>query len=280
ENDLVLGTFGRGIYIVDDYSPVRVATPATLTAAATLYPARDAVLYVPTLQYGLPGKGFQGEMLYSAENPPYGAVLTYRLKDEIKTLKQKRLDAEREGERGGKPIRYPPADELRSEADEEPPAILLTVSGPTGTPVRVITGPITKGLQRVAWDLRAPAHQLPPNRPRGELEELFGDSLVGPYVVPGKYTVTMAQRVGGVVSSLGGPVSFNVVIDPQAGHTQADLTARWQFDQKLQGMRRDLAAALELANSTNPRLDAIIKALDAAPAAPRALHDQARALKK
>ena len=91
ENDLVLGTFGRGIYIVDDYSPVRVATAATLTAAATLYPVRDAVLYVPTLRYGLPGKAFQGEMIYTAENPPYGAALTYHLKDEIKTLKQKRL---------------------------------------------------------------------------------------------------------------------------------------------------------------------------------------------
>jgi hypothetical protein len=135
-------------------------------------------------------------------------------------------------------------------------------------------------MQRVAWDLRAPAHQLPPNRPRGELEELFGDPLVGPFVVPGKYTVTMAQRVGGVVTPLGGPVSFNVVIDPQAGHSAADLSARWQFDQKLQVMRRDLAGALELATSTNPRLDAMIKALDATPAAPRALHDQARALKK
>ena len=74
ENDLVLGTFGRGIYVVDDYSPVRASTPSTLTDAATLFPVRDAVLYVPTLRYGLPGKAFQGEMLYSAENPPYGVT--------------------------------------------------------------------------------------------------------------------------------------------------------------------------------------------------------------
>jgi len=280
ENDLVLGTFGRGIYIVDDYSAVRTTTPQTLAAAASLYSVRDAVLYVPTLQYGMKGKGFQGEMFFTAPNPPYGAVFTYRLKDGLKTLKEKRADAEAAAEKAGQAITYPTPEQLRAEAAEEAPAILLTISDAAGTPLRVITGPIEKGMQRVAWDLRAPAHQLPPNRPRGELEELFGDPLVGPFVVPGKYTVTMAQRVGGVVSPLGGPVSFNVVIDPQAGHSAADLSARWQFDQKLQVMRRDLAGALELATSTNPRLDAMIKALDATPAAPRALHDQARALRK
>src|SRR5205814_7150579 len=118
------------------------------------------------------------------------------------------------------------------------------------------------------------------NRPRGELEELFGDPLVGPFVVPGKYSVTLSQRVGGVVAQLAGPIVFNVTLDPQAAHTQADLTARWQFDQKLQALRREIAGSLDLANTANTRLDAIVKALDATPAAPRALHDQARAIKR
>ena len=202
ENDLVLGTFGRGVYIVDDYSPLRATTAATLAEAATLYPVRDAVMFVPTMQYGMPGKGFQGEMLYTAPNPPYGAVFTYRLKDGLKTLKQKRTDAEAAAEKAGQPITYPTPEQLRAEAAEEAPAILLTISDASGTPVRVMTGSVEKGLQRVAWDLRQPAHELPPNRPRGELEELFGDPLVGPFVVPGKYSVTLSQRVGGVVSRL------------------------------------------------------------------------------
>jgi hypothetical protein len=104
-----------------------------------------------------------------------------------------------------------------------------------------MTGSVEKGLQRVAWDLRQPAHELPPNRPRGELEELFGDPLVGPFVVPGKYSVTLSQRVGGALSSLGSPVTFNVVLDPQVSHTPADLAARWQFAQKLQTLRLDIA---------------------------------------
>ena len=241
EHDLVLATFGRGVYFVDDYSAVRATTAETMTAAATLYPVRDAVMYVPTQQYGMPGKAFQGEMLYSAANPPFGAIFTYHLKDGIKTLKQKRTDAEKAAEKAGQAIRYPTPEELRAEAAEEAPAALLTISDASGTPVRVISGPVEKGMQRTAWDLRAPAHQLPPNRPRGEAEELFADPLVGPFVVPGKYSATLSQRVGGVVSRLAGPVPFTVVLDPQVSHTAADQTARWEFQQKLQALRRDVA---------------------------------------
>ena len=280
ENDLVLGTFGRGVYIVDDYSPLRASFSDGEAAAATLYPVRDALLFVPTMPYGMPGKGFQGEMFYTGQNPPFGAVFTYHMKEGLKTLKEQRVEVEKAADKAGRPIKYPTADELRAEADEEAPAMLLTVKDASGTPVRVITGPVQKGLQRVAWDLRAPAHQLPPNRPRGEIEELFGDPLVGPYVVPGRYSVSLAQRVGGVVKELGGPVTFNVALDPQSAQLAGDQNARWEFQQKLQALRRDIAGSLELATSTNTRLDAIRKALDQTPAAPRALHEQARALQQ
>jgi photosystem II stability/assembly factor-like uncharacterized protein len=280
ENDLVLGTFGRGVYIVDDYSPVRTTSPATLDQPATLYPARNTVLFVPTQQYAMPGKGFQGEMVFEGENPPYGATFTYHVKDAIKTLKEKRTDAEQTAEKAGRPIQYPTADQLRAEASEEAPTMLLTVSSAAGTPIRVLDGPVGNGLHRVTWDLRAPAHQLPPNRPRGELDELFGDPLVGPYVVPGDYSVVLSQRVGGAVTQLGGPVTFKVVLDPQGVQTLADHSARWQFQEKLQALRRDIAGSLELADSTATRLNAIVKALDATPAAPRTLHDRTRALRR
>ncbi len=280
ENDLVIGTFGRGVYIVDDYSPIRATAANALTSAATLYPTRDAVLYVPTLQYGMPGKGFQGEMFYTAENPPFGAVFTYRLANGLKTLKEQRTEAEQAAQKEGKPIRYPTADELRAEEDEEPPAILLTVKNSAGVPVRVVTGPVGKGFHRVAWDLRAPTHRLPPNRPRSELDELFGDPLVGPYVLPGQYTVTMAQRVRGAVTELGQPVTFNVVLDPQLAPLAGEQAARWQFQEKLQALRREIAGVLELADSTGARLTAMRKALDQSPAAPAALHDRVRALQR
>lgn len=280
ESDLVLGTFGRGIYIVDDYSPMRLTTTQSLASAATLYPPRDAVLFVPTQHYGGRGKAFQGEMLYAGDNPPYGALITYALKDPLQTLKEKRVEAEKAAEKAGRPIRYPPPDELRAEAAEEAPAILLTIADSAGKAVRVINGPTGKGMQRVAWDLRVPAHTLPAARPQSPEDEIFDTGPAGPYVIPGKYSVTLSHRVGGVVTQLAGPVSFNVVLDPQGVATLADHSARWQFQEKLQDLRRRLAGSLELANTTNAKLEAMKRALDATPSAPRTLHDQAREVQR
>lgn len=276
EHDLVIATFGRGIYILDDFRPLRTTTPATLAAAATLFPVKDAMLYVPTQQYGGRGKAFQGEMLYGGDNPPYGAIVTYHLEDALKSLKQQRVDAEKAAEKAGKPIAYPTNDQLRAEAEEEAPAILLTVADSSGTPIRTFTGPVGKGFQRVAWDLRLPGHVLP--RAAGTMEQLFGDPPGGPYVVPGRYSVSLAQRVGGVVTPLAGPVSFNVVTEPASPVTLADHAARGAFQARLQELRRSVAGAVELTNATAQQLEQLRRALDLAPAAPQALHDQVRAL--
>jgi hypothetical protein len=263
------------VYIVDDYRALRSITPATV-ATSTLHPVRDALLYVPTQTYGGGRKAFQGEMLYSADNPPYGAVFTYSLKEQLKTLKQKRVDAEKAAEKAGQPIRYPTADELRAEAAEEAPAILLTISDESGKPVRTITGPTSRGLSRVAWDLRHPAHQLAAARPPTDEEQLFGGGPSGPYVVPGKYSVTLSQRVGGVVTRVAGPVSFAVVADGSGGLTLADHQARGRFQVQVQELRRQLTGATELATATSAKLDQIRRALDQTPGAPGALHDRVR----
>jgi hypothetical protein len=219
-------------------------------------------------------------MLYAADNPPYGAVITYYLKDAVKTLKQKRVDAEKAADKAGKPIEYPSFDAMRAEAEEEAPAILLTIADEAGAPIRTLTGPATAGFQRVAWDLRLPLHTLPrAARPNEDDDDFFGGQS-GPYVIPGTYSVSIAQRVGGVVTPLGGPVSFKVTLDPQSPLTMADHKARAEFTTVYQSLRRSVAGALEVANATNTRLDQLKRALDGTPAAPRALHDNTRAAQK
>src|SRR5204863_7243230 len=94
-NDLVVGTFGRGIYVLDDYACLRGLKPETLAQESVLFPVKTALLYVPTRQYGLRGKGFQGSAFFTAENPSFGATFTYYLKEAIKTQKQRRQEAEK-----------------------------------------------------------------------------------------------------------------------------------------------------------------------------------------
>ena len=128
-NDLVAGTFGRGFYVLDDYTPLRGLKADTLAQPQVLFPVREAQLYVATRQYGLRGKGFQGSAFYTADNPPFGATFTYYLKEAIKTRKEKSQDAEKAAAKKGAPAPYPAAEQLRAEAEEEP-AVQLTIPQP------------------------------------------------------------------------------------------------------------------------------------------------------
>jgi len=280
ENDLVLGTFGRGIYILDDYRPLRSFTAEQSKQEALVFPVRDAIGYVEKMPYGLRGKSFQGEAFFTGENPPFGAVITYYLRDGLKTLKELRQDAEKSAAEKKSEIAYPTGEALRAEADEEAPAVLLTIADSTGKAIRTLSGAAGNGFQRVAWDLRVPAPVLP-RAPRAEDEDnLFASPPIGPMVVPGKYSVTLHKRVGGVLTQIAGPVEFNVLPDPAGVITNDERLRRSTFDEKLTTLRRSVSGALEAANATTARLAAIRRAIDATPSAPRALHDQARELQK
>src|SRR5438552_560036 len=128
ENDLVIGTFGRGIYILDNYTPLRLLRPETLKQEAQLFPVKDALMYIQAQPLGLRGKSFQGESFFTAENPPFGASFTYYLKDELKTRKAKRQEAEKEAAKKNVTVTLPRLTDLSAEEEEEAPAIIFTVT--------------------------------------------------------------------------------------------------------------------------------------------------------
>jgi photosystem II stability/assembly factor-like uncharacterized protein len=279
-NDLVVGTFGRGIYVLDDYSLLRGITAEVLAQESVLFPVRSALMYIPSRQYGMPGKAFLGEAFYAAANPPFGATFTYYLKDEIMTRKQERHEAEKEAARKKANPPYPTPEQLRAEEDEEAPTILLTVADASGLPVRTLSGPVTKGFHRVSWDLREPAPSLP--RPRRSIEEteLSFPEPSGPLVMPGAYRVTLAKRVAGVVTPLGGPQEFTVEVDGAATMSPADYKDLLAFQQKVKGLQRAVSGALEAANALTGRLEQIKRALDQAPAISQEWRELARTLEQ
>ena len=86
-------TFGRGFYIFDDYSFLRDIDPTNLKQKeGEIYTGREALLYVPRPGHGFSEKGSQGASYFTAENPAFGAVFTYYLSDEYKTLKKTRQE--------------------------------------------------------------------------------------------------------------------------------------------------------------------------------------------
>jgi hypothetical protein len=219
-------------------------------------------MYIPSRPLGLPGKGFQGESYYTAANPPFGATFTYYLKDALKSKREKRKDAEKKG-----PQPYPSFDQLRAEAEEEAPAILLTISDTAGYVLRTIQGPTAAGLHRVTWDLRDPSVLLPPPRPPDYEAELFGPERGGPLVMPGTYQVSVAQRVEGVVTPLAGPVQFRVSVLGADGLADADRKELAEFHQKAARLQRAMMGTLEAANALTGRLNDVKRALEHTPGA-------------
>lgn len=272
-NDLVVGTFGRGLYVLDDYSPLRSAAPDQLEQPATVFPVRDGFLYMPTSQYGGRGKAFRGEAFYTAPNPAYGAAITYHLRESLPTLKQKRKDAQKKADAA-----YPTQDQLRAEVEEEEPAIVVTVSDAEGTPVRVFTGPASAGLHRVTWDLRLPAVTLPRPRAADADEDYFGFTPSGPYVAPGRYKVVLGKRVAGKVTPLAGPVDVTVRYVGPMPLPAEELKQLQEFQKQVVRLQRDLTAAQGTAGELTGRLEQIKVALDQTPAAPPESRERVRRL--
>jgi photosystem II stability/assembly factor-like uncharacterized protein len=279
-NDLVVGTFGRGIYVLDDYTPLRDLKPETLEQDVVVFPITDGLIYIETRQYGLRGKGFQGESFFTADNPPYGAQFTYYLKDEIKTKKQQRRDAEKEAGKKKAQAPYPGPAELRAEGEEEAPTLLLTIADASGRAIRTLAGPVTKGIHRVSWNLREPAAELPGPRPADAEDDLFSEEPAGPPVTPGRYTVSLSKRVDGVVTPLAAPREFKVEAEKVAATEDAARGELFEFQQKAAKLERAVLSARDTANELNTRIGKIKEAIDATPSMDRKWADAARALEK
>jgi photosystem II stability/assembly factor-like uncharacterized protein len=272
-NDLLVGTFGRGFYVLDDYSPLRSATKELLDKPAAVFPIRDGFLHVLTYQYGGPRKAFLGESFFAADNPPFGATISYHLKDALPTLKKKRQEQAKKD-----PTGYPSKEQIRAEVEEEEPAILVTIVAADGTPIRVLNGPTAAGLHRVTWDMKLPAVDLPRPRVVEADDDPFRPPPSGPYAATGTYKATLAKRVGGVVSPLADPVEFQVKYVGPSPLPAEDQKQLAEFQKQLVKLQRDLTTAVAAASDITTRLEAIKTALDLTPNAPAESRDTVRKL--
>jgi len=270
EGDLVIATFGRGFYVLDDIAALRQIKPESTEQAAALFPVKDALLYIEKHPLGGAKKGFQGDAYFTAENPPYGAVFTAYLKDKIKTKKEKRQEAEKEAAKKSETLPYPSKDELRAEAQEPKPELYFIIYDESGAPIRRVEGATDSGFQRIAWNLRYSAPQVPEHSDEGE--EGFPDAAdQGPLVLSGSYSVRMFQKVGGTITELAGPQSFKVSTEGASQMTPADRTAQEEFLRKTARLYRAASGALHTAEDIPSRLKKIRAALHETPAAEKQL---------
>ena len=242
EDDLVVSTFGRGVYILDDYSPLRHLSSETLEGPAALFPVADALMFVEADPMGFPGVGFQGASYYSARNPEVGAAITYYVKEEHKSLKKLRNEAEKKLQEEGKDVELPSYDERKKEATEEDPYLLFVISDAEEQAIRKIKKPIKAGVQRVVWDFRA--------SPVGPVSlKKAGDSApwdapeLGYMVPPGAYRVAMYTYQEGNLAQVGTTQDLRCNPLNIATLPAADLEALDEFNRKVANLARAISAA-------------------------------------
>ncbi|MBD3853635.1 MAG: glycosyl hydrolase, partial [Acidobacteria bacterium] len=127
ENDLIGASFGRGFYVLDDYTPLREIDEKALAREAALFPVRTAPWYIQRRPLGQSGQASLGGAFYIADNPPFGAVFTYHLGQGYESLEDQRREAETKLEKEWKNTPYAGYDALERERRQPKATILLTV---------------------------------------------------------------------------------------------------------------------------------------------------------
>ena len=273
ESDLVLGTFGRGFYVLDDYSALRGLSDELLDAEAVLFEPREAKMYIERSRLGnRDGRGWSGASMYAASNPPYGAVLTYFIRDKFETRKEQRKEAEKNED-----WEYPAIEQFRQEDREREPRVIVTIRDSDGGVVRRIVGSRNAGLHRTAWDLRYPA-ATPISFGAGNLEP-WDDRPSGPLAAPGRYSAEVSREVDGKVERLAGPVEFEVVSLNLATFGAEDRASVLAFQAKVARLQRAVLGAQRAAGEAETRLRHLRQAILETPGAGAALAEREETLR-
>lgn len=265
DNDLVGASFGRGFYVLDDYTPLRSIGTAVQSKANTLFAVRDAWWYIPSVPMQAKGMPTLGSDSYVADNPPFGAVFTYYLHELPTTGKQQRRETEKKLREQNASIPLPDWESLRAEAGEEAPQVLLLIKDEQGNPVRWLQGTAQKGLHRTNWDLRLPAPDPIDLSVPGFVPPWAGDAE-GPLAAPGEYTVELFVEYNGKLEAQGDPQSFNVKPVPGSGEG-TDFQAVSKFQQQTSELMREVSGAGRKLSEAGERLRYLKAALTQTPKA-------------
>ncbi len=241
-HDLVVSTYGRGVFILDDYTPLRDLSAKTLAESEHLFALSDAKMFVPADPMGFRGVGFMGASLFSAPNPEVGAAITYYVKDDYKSLKKQRNEAEKKLQDAKQDVPYPTYEALKQEDAEEEPYLLFAISDSEGRVVRKLKRPIKAGVHRFTWDFRTSptgpiALEPPPNPAPWDQQDQ------GYMVSPGTYQVAMYRFQNGALTALGSPRTVKCEPLQIANIPIADQAALRAFNEKVAALSRAISGA-------------------------------------
>lgn len=257
EKDLILATFGRGFYIMDDYSALREFSKEVQNKEAHLFSVKHAFQYAPyspiaasnTISW-LGPKGFQGEDFYLGENPTFGAAFTYYMKETIPTKKSERIKAEKAERKDGKAVYYPSYDQLKAEEEEEKPFLIFTIKDANGNFVNELRTSPRKGINRVHWDLTYPNT----TSISASLADPTRNLNSGIMVLPGTYSVQLSKSVNGELTVLSDDIPFEVRSLNNRSLPATNAEAMLAFHQELMQLSKSANSVRQSWREANERL--------------------------
>lgn len=249
ENDLVLGTFGRGFYVLDDYSPLRQLTDEALEKKAHVFDVKDGLLFLEAQPLGYSKVGFMGASYFQCDNPPTGATFTYYIKESVETLKSKRKKAEKEKNKNNENITYPSADRLRAEDREEKPYLIFAISDSNGQELKRFTKEASAGISRVSWDGRYGT--ISRVNTSGQPLTSSGSSYLA---LPGDYSLSIYESVDGQVSQLVKSVPFHLNWLNENTIDQSEREVLETFWTQLRSARRKIIAVNNYKNQLKEKI--------------------------
>lgn len=260
ESDLALATFGRGFYILDNYSPLREIDGSSLEIEEyKLFPVKDALMFIKrSATFSSIGSSF-----FKADNPAFGATFTYYIKEAPKSLKETRQEKEEELMEESKPVYYPGWEELRSEDREEKSYLLFLITDEQGNVVRKLKEVIKQGINRTTWDLRY-ADTNP-------VKKVTDKNESGIPVMPGNYSVEMFMSIDGVLTKIAGPQTFEAKVLNNTTLPAEDRAAMVAFHKKISEFNRAVEGALNASRDLLAQTDVWIYAIKQTPKAPSSL---------
>jgi photosystem II stability/assembly factor-like uncharacterized protein len=222
-HDLVISTYGRGFWIMDDITPLRQLTPEIAAADAHLFAPRDAYRFrpitAPSTTYDDPTTG---------QNPPYGALLTYHLKA---------------------PSTVAPTVTILDAAGREVSAFAGSNRAGFNRVRWDLRGPQTMAVRLRTSPMYAP-HIVP--GPAGR--EAPGTGTVSRLMPPGRYTVKLT------VNGRDYTQTVNVLKDPNSAGTDAEIAAQDAFVTTVQRDVNEAADAVHRIESVRVQLDGVARA--------------------
>ncbi len=246
-DDLVLASFGRGFFILDDYSPLQQITEE-ISDQNKIFPIKKGKIYRPSAPLAGAGKAFQGANFYTAPNPEFGVAITYHVKDSLKTKQSQRKSKNKKMAASGGDVFYPSWEQLKAEDRETKPRRRLTIRDADGKVVKRLSGSTSKGMHRVYWDFR------------------HGENRLAPIAAPGTYTIDIEQIVQGSGEDADGSFEFTQLAEPVEfeiepltfGETsEPDREAILAFANQALDLSKIINAASSVLNETDKQLTAI-----------------------